>query len=446
MRKSSWIVIAIIALLLALCATALAWLVERVPVEQRTGFSKEAQENRFLAGELLLRRLGYDARTLEDRQAFDQQPLHSTLLLESDDAFADPKLRERLLDWVRRGGHLVLPLESTGNDKLLGALGIDVEGRLNGQTLRYSLPLEGQRLAAQISSVPVFSLDAEPQWSIDLLGHFSGSDAATSQKRGKRATLPTFTARVTQDSTYGSPIQARQGKTLQSDNDETQSEEDDAPQDSEKDAEPDTTTLYARYAFGKGLVTVGSFTLFSNRSIDKFDHAVLFARLLTLPERKQPITILFAPKYPGLLEWLADHASEAWFAAIILLIAGLWRVIPRFGPLLPEAPPVRPGLGEHLTACGHFLLHRRTYEYLIMPLREDVLRALDEQRHLHPEIPNRTALAAHLSGMRAADIDRALTPEPDTHHEFLRRVQTLAALRTLCKQLRKPSSVSGALS
>jgi hypothetical protein len=477
-RKSGWIVIGVIVVVLALCAAGLTRLVEWVPVEQRTGFSSEARQNRFLAGELLLRRLGYAARTLEDRQVFDRQAEHSTLLLESDEAFADPKLRRQLLDWVHRGGHLILPLESSNDTQLLDELGISITGRLDDSAERYSLPLEGQRITASLQHAPVFALDAEPQWSIDLLGHFDDSDTDKPKKKGKHTALPEFTPQATNDPSYGTPLatgnipkandllpKRQHIPAATADDADAETSADSAtPANEDKDAnpqsapdsdadaetetgeEPDTVSVYARYAYGKGLVTVGDFSLFSNRSIDKQDHAALFVRLLTLPERKQPVVILSAPKYPGLLEWLVEHASEAWFAAAVLLLAGLWRVIPRFGPLLPEPPPVRPGLGEHLTACGRFLLQRCAYEYLILPLREEVLRALEEQRHLHPEITNRTLLAAHLSGMRPADIDRALAADPDTHHEFLRRVQTLAALRTLCKRLRKPSSVSGALS
>lgn len=440
MRKSAWVILTAIVLVAAICVAVLAQFVDWVPVEQRRGFSEEAQHNRFLAGELLLRRLGYEARMLEDRDAVAQLAPQATLLLGSDEAFADPKLRQHLLDWVHRGGHLVLPLDGASDEKLLEALGIDIDGRLSDNSVRYALPLEKQRLVAQIGYATVFSLRTAPQWSVDLLGHFEHDSSGTSSRKKKRAMQAAFTAQLTQDPAYGSPLPEKTDKQPPSDEGSASDEA-----DIHDDDEPDTTSIYARYAYGKGIVTTGDFGAFSNRDIGKFDNASLFFRLLTLPDGKRPITILFAPKYPGLLEWLTSHASEAWFAAIVLLIAGLWRVIPRFGPLLPEAPPVRPGLGEHLAACGYFLLQRHAYEYLITPLREEVLRALDEQRHLHPEIPDAIALAAHLSGIRPAEIGRALAPQPDSHHEFLRRVQTLATLRTLCKRLRKSSSV-GALS
>jgi hypothetical protein len=98
---------------------------------------------------------------------------------------------------------------------------------------------------------------------------------------------------------------------------------------------------------------------------------------------------------------------------------------------------VRPGLCEHLAASGNFLLKQRAYEALIAPLRDEVLRQLDHLQHRHPEIEGRELLGEHLSGIKAGEIHRALAPEPDTQHEFLRRCQTLAALRTHCKRLRE---------
>lgn len=462
MRKSGWIIIFTLAVGLGIGAAVISHFVEWVLVDHRSGFSKEARQNRFLAGELLLRSLQYSARTLEDRHAFATQPSGSTVLLDSDGAFADPKLRAELLAWVRRGGHLVLPLDSTHDERLLEALGINMEGHLDLSPDYYEVPLENQRLRVKLPAAPVFSLDEAPQWSIDLIGRFE--DTTQNKRRGKPIRGQIFHADPAPGPELASPVytpadkknkpaadgathsRPAEGHTSGEDADAQAEDSTEGATDDDTTADPDLTSIYARYPLGQGVVTVGDFSPLTNAGIEELDHAALFVRLLTLPHDRRPVGILIAPKYPGLFEWLFGHAGEAWFAAAILLAAGLWRTMPRFGPLLPEAPPVRPGLGEHLAACGHFLLQRRAYEYLIGPLREDVLRALEAQRHRHPEISDRIALAAHLSGMRPADIDRALAPEPDTHHEFLRRVQTLAALRTLCRRLRKHSSVSGALS
>lgn len=435
MRKPPKILVAILCGLLvigALCVWVASTLFEWKIVSHRVGLSREAIQNPYLAGELLLRRAGYDTTDTKERLTFTEADFsHGTLVLASHEAFADAAMRYRVVNWVQHGGHLVVPLEGSQADReLLTALGIQTLGWMLYGSDEYVLPVERQRLKIELPMTQVFRIrDQTVVWSSDIRGRFSEAlpEAQNTPKTGHISRQ--FFPEMTHDPNFASP---------------TQPAEDDGQDDTGKTLQPvETVSLYARMRFGQGYVTVGTFSPFLNTRIEKNDQAMLFMRLMTLPGDPRPIRILYAQKYPGLMEWLFAHASEAWLGFALLILAGLWRLVPRFGPLLPEPPPVRPGLLEHLGACGHFLLQRHAYEKLIAPLREEVQHALEEQRHRHPEIQDITALAAYLSGMRTTEIARALTPEPDSHHEFLRRVQTLATLRSLCKKLRKPFSATG---
>lgn len=437
------IVIIILGGLAAICSPLYLWLAPKFEwkdIPYRVGQSREALVDPYLAGKLLLRRAGYDASESKERLAFNSQDFsHGTLLLASHEAFADAAMRYRVINWVQHGGHLVIPLEGSQVDReLLASLGIQTLGWIvaDGKDDRYVLPVEGQRLAAEFGMPQIFRVrDQVLLWSVDIRGRFS-TPRQQPQDAGKTAPASRrFSPVVTEDPRYASPVSPSATDDAEEDDDGTQ-----------LSLPVETVSLYARFRFGQGYVTVGSFAPFANTEIGDNDQAMLFMRLMTVPDGKRPVRILYAPKYPGLGEWLFSHASEAWLGFALLILAGLWRLIPRFGPLLPEAPPVRPGLLEHLGACGHFLLQQHAYEKLIAPLREEVQHALEEQRHRHPEIQELNVLAAQLSGMHPAEITRAMNPEPDSHHEFLRRVQTLAMLRSLCKKLRKPFSATGAQS
>ncbi|GAB2905054.1 hypothetical protein GCM10027046_38500 [Uliginosibacterium flavum] len=485
MNKARLILIAALLVLLG----ALGWyLYDNLTwhaTTKRTGYSKEALRNDYHAGMLLLSRLGYPAERSEDLTRLNDLASDSTLLLSGHESFADPALRAKLLGWIERGGHLVLPLaEQDDKDPLLAALGVNLRGNLSYAEEERALLIEGRHLKLKLRHTPVFDLDDNAIWSVDLHGSFPESSddeeariftvgeapSGGSHSQGGSGTCPApATAQSTPDETAApvglaphpetaglapAPIglagEAQPAPEAQAagDVDEAEAESETEPEvdiDSDSSVTDESaeagevTSIYARFRHGKGYVTVGDFSPFDNDSLAKADHAPFFIRLLSLPEGKRPVLMLFAPDYPGLLEWLAAHAPEALLALAILIIAGLRRVAPRFGPLLPEPAPVRPGLGEHLAASGHFLLKQRAYEPLIAPLREDVLRQLEALQHRHPEIDSREALGEHLTGIKAGEIHRALTPEPDSHHEFLRRCQTLALLRDHCKRLRQPT-------
>jgi len=389
-----------------------------------TGYSKAAQRNPLHAGLLLLRRLNVEAGFSEDPAELATFTSQGTLLLSNKlEHFATPATRDALLAWVERGGHLVLAIEATDRKaELLDALGIEIRGQLPGNRFRldeaneppHILEIEGHPLTVETGNGPAFRInpaEGEPVlWQATLRGQLDPDDE-----------IPAF---VPLEDNAASPQKRKRAAEQVNSN--------------------ETLALFARYTYGRGTVTVGNFKSFENQSLSRHDHAALFVRLLTLPQGPRPVLMLQAPPYPRLPVWLLEHAPEALLAAALLLIAALWRAIPRFGPLLPEPLPKRPGLGEHLAASGRFLLREHSYEALIAPLRDEVSRLLEGLQHRHPEIEGRERLACHLSDISQPDIALAFSPEPLTRQDFLRRVRTLAALREHCLSLRQ--SYSGALS
>lgn len=393
--------------LLAALGYYLAQHLEWEKASHRTGFSGEALHNPFHAGLLLMKRLGYPAERLEDANRLASLPVQSTLLLTEPGGLVDKQQRERLLTWVRTGGHLVLHLEADERENpLLKALGIEIVGNLRNRDKGFSIAVEGQQLKADLNWVDVFRFRGETVWSTDQKVWAYSDDAPETKGAASFVT--------------------------------------EKPADAdEKSAE--TVSTFARFAYGKGYVTAGQLNIFRSSRIEKFDHARLFVRLVSLPDGERPIFLMLHPDYPNLAVWLLRHAPEAIFALLLLLLASIWHFAPRFGPLVPEPEPVRPGLREHLSASGRFILNAKAYADLIEPLREETLLLLAHLQNRHPEIQSLPELGFVLSGIPSAEIEQALGATPKTNSEFLRYCQTLARLREHGKRMRQPASVPGNL-
>lgn len=408
----------LLAVLLAMLLSYVLAHLEWRDTPYRTEPERAALRNPLHAGLLLLRRLDIQARFSTTTEGLAELSPDETLLLSGTGYFAQPAARDALLDWVERGGHLLLAIESADpHSELLQALGITLRGHLGQRLPRFviqpttdkrELKVEGRTLRVATQGAALFEVEPEPsrdgQWQTSIKVVSEGDDEENQR----------FVA-------FDDLRVSRQKALAESD-------------------EVEELALYARVTRGKGHVTVGSFAPFTNASITQNDHAALFVRLLTLPEGPRPVLMLVAPPYPKLPVWLWAHAAEAILLALILFVALLWHFVPRFGPRLAEAPPARPGLGEHLAACARFLLDQQAQDALLAPLREEVLRLLEHALHRHPDMPDTRALARLLARMPAAEIELALSAHPANRQDFLRRARCLARLREACLRLSPTSS------
>lgn len=422
MSKNRWILLclglAVVALLGGFLAMHLRW----EETTRHTGMTGEALRNPYHASTELMDRLGYPAKRLDNTSSLARLSKHATLLLADPAKFSDKGQLAILTEWVRAGGHLVLPLTADQRkNPLFDALGIQPLGPLKDKESKaFKLDVEGQALQVRLEDTEVFELDESALWTANLDGWFV-SDGAKKPPEDE------------DEDSDETTLQAQHTEHFVTVK----------PQDVDDPEPTDTVSIYARLKYGKGFVTVGDLSVLDNDEIAKFDHSRLAVHLLSLPDDDRPVFIILAPEFPSLPLWLAQHAPEALAAFILLALASIWHFAPRFGPLLPEPQPVRPGLREHLSASGSFLLKARAYEALISPLREEVTRHLAFLQSRHPEIRTPHDLGAALSGMSANEIARALMPDPENHQEFLRRSHTLAVLRDHCNRMRQPASDPG---
>jgi hypothetical protein len=196
------------------------------------------------------------------------------------------------------------------------------------------------------------------------------------------------------------------------------------------------------FSQGEGRVAVLSTLAFlRNTTIGELDHA-RFGWLLAQPRAASDPTLLFlVMDSPPLGDWLLREAWPVVVAALLLIALWLARIIPRFGPLAPDPPPVRRSLLEHIVASGRFLWARGERDYLLEGARERVWRAAARRGISTQAVPQTDALQAlaRLASVPEATARRALSEPAAAPPAF---VETAAALREIEARLERRGRAS----
>jgi hypothetical protein len=368
-----------------------------------------AQRNPYLAAQRLLEAVGLPVTVHERLDRMNAlPPTEATLLVLGQRTYMSEARAAELRDWVERGGHLVLQTWTLWNDAtrrpdlLLDPLGVR--------------QFEWSADDAESDTEP----DPEPIPAPPELDE-AGEDAAAT------TTVATAPAEWSPEPGVVLRIEFNPGFHLEH-------EEGPEPIEIWSDAAGDHGYSLP---VGVGHITVWTDDFFlRNDAIERQDHAQLLYRLVRMFGQSGETWIVVSDDEPRSL-W-ARILEDAWSVCIALavLLAGyLWSIAPRFGPILPDPPPERRELMEHVRASGNFLLRQRGFDALVGGVRSALLRRL-QQRH-----PQWTALAprtraeriAEHTGLAAAEIQEALDGAPCTEREKL--VKRIAALERIRKRL-----------
>jgi len=202
-----------------------------------------------------------------------------------------------------------------------------------------------------------------------------------------------------------------------------------APADAEAliSGDDDYGTALLDFRRGHGEVTVlASLDFATNHSIGSQDNAELLWQVVQLDG--PPGTVWLASRIDviPLSQWLLQHALPAMLAALALLLAWLWRTVPRFGPVQGAEPAPRRSLLEHLQACGRFYWAHQRGRLLDM-LRQACLRRVARSRPAlaHAAAKERSAALAAAAGVTVADVDFALDGAVPDRFAFIHAVRVL---------------------
>ncbi len=189
----------------------------------------------------------------------------------------------------------------------------------------------------------------------------------------------------------------------------------------------DGAVSFMQFDYGDGVVTFISNNIWSNWEIEEHDHAYLL--WLFAPERNGML-LLYGTTMPSLWDLLWRHFPEFTLGAWVLLALWLFYRIKRFGPIRSIDVTQRRSLEEHLSMSGRYYWKEKCFDHLVGPLRKMILR----QAPLNNLSEKECILYLHeRCGIEANEIKYALYDNLDLNEEQLTRV--ISNLQTIRKAL-----------
>lgn len=351
---------------------------EKVVVEAPAAYQGEARLNRFFAAELLLRELGLEADSRASLLPSEWLPeTWETLLASSSAAFASEDELERLERWVLNGGHLVL------------------------------LAPESSTLAtgAVFARFGFRSVDVEPPTDAPLtervLSPGSGSKSKTAYTLGNVAGFKSL--EIADDDFAGAALGDELG------------------------------IFVARRQWGNGYVTaLASSAPFENGFLEESDHARLLLDVVAGYVEPGRVWLVYGAEFPPLWRLVWSSAPYAVLGVALTLVFWLWAVMPRFGPPVAPALPVRRSIIEHVEAAGRFVWRHDGAATLVASSVAAVLRRAELT---HPGIgrlppAEQAALIAEMTGQAERAVLAALEPaESLGPRELTHKIKTLQTMR-----------------
>lgn len=188
---------------------------------------------------------------------------------------------------------------------------------------------------------------------------------------------------------------------------------------------------------GKGMVTVATSLAFArNRLIGQPGNAELLWQVMQLTPARE-LQVFFHPERLSLTGFLLEHAPLALVAAGLLLALWLWRIAPRFGPIVPDAPPARRRLLDHLRASGRYFWAQGLRARLVLAARDAALRRVARSQ---PDFANasqseREARLAALVGIPPQEAAQFIAAGGAMRgHDFIRMVQRAQRVHVALKR------------
>lgn len=356
------------------------------------GPAPEVASSPYLAAEHFLRKQGIAARRAEGLDVLDDLPSEGqTLMLLANRGNMTPRQVERVLQWTANGGHLLFIAERLWDEE---------EGK-SGDLLLDLLGIQ--------------------QYMSDELDDEEASEApAENEQDEEHEAYPQLTKLYLENEQAPAYIAFDTDFHLY-----------DAQNRAHAWANSEATTHLLQLYHGDGLITVLSDPwIWQNRNINEYDHAWLLWYL----SQDSAVTLLYHADSEGLARLLLRHFPLALLVLALLIIAALWHVGVRHGPLQAPASRARRQLEEHLRGSADFLLRRSGQHSLLKGLQQDINR---RARRRYPgfeklAVADQWQVLGRLTRLPAKDISQAMRPLPPQRlsaSDFTRQVAHLQTLR-----------------
>lgn len=388
------------AVVVALCIVAAAVLIgvylythERVEIDTYHPPSGEARLNPVLAAERLLQELGYNVSSeIEFAPSFELPAGADTALVLFNYRVLQPEDLEILLDWVARGGHLIIEIQpkyGRAYDPIFTPLNIDV-------------------------TVPQYELDTSLESLVS--NEADDEDPTGTDDTQSPASFEGFPGRD-----YWGDMTLDNRRHI-----------DFGPNDTVWTVADEDGVFAGQLAYEQGLLTVVSdLSLANNFWIGKSDHAYILTRLIGDPSDSGKVWLYYGQQFPSLASLIWQKADFLIKAGLIVLVLVLWRASGKFGPDIPRPSLARKAFLEHIAANGRFLWRKQQQAVLVSKTQESFLREF-ERRHpgsRHLSDSQRRRLMADICDVPEEKVDNALRQlRGRSHHDFMEKMQLLRTI------------------
>lgn len=191
---------------------------------------------------------------------------------------------------------------------------------------------------------------------------------------------------------------------------------------------------YARVGWGEGSVDVlAELDFLRNDKLDDVQHLAL-ARQLLQPnwDARGTFHLIYSADMPPLWKLLLDHGWRALLPLFLALLVWLWMRAERLGPQLPAPPMDRRSLLEHVQASGEHLYRYGRRATLYAAVHEAFMRRLRQRDPYAAALdgPAQVEAIARRTGLSKDEVEAALRyPRSGDRKDFVQRIARLLQLR-----------------
>ncbi|MGD2170510.1 MAG: DUF4350 domain-containing protein [Gammaproteobacteria bacterium] len=349
---SVWTVLALLVF------AVIGWLlyinIEFYEETEKASWSTEALRNPYLAAQQFMHESGVEITDVYSLTRLEELESVGTLFFSNAGQVQTPRQLAQVMDWLETGGNVIYTANSVADDGdlLLSELGVSVDWRdpdeetdseeksLSEQMREYNRQLEEGKSREEI----VAQDDGE---EISLTRVDFGDDIGELEVA--------FDNDIVLDHAYI-----------------LDDEDSDTAYRPFSWSSSDYGIHMMQFEIGNGLLTVISDPgIWTSYRIDHHDHAYL---LWLLSSGEGNFATLRSVLRESIMNLIMRNARELLIAAGLLILLWIWHRGYRFGRILPRDSTRRRALGEHFSSVSHYLWHRRNGDYLVAPLRQQVLR------------------------------------------------------------------------
>lgn len=393
-------IVFVVTVLLAVLAVYGYWLEANFETRERevvTGVSEKARRNPLLAAERFLNAIGREVVSVSGRDRLLEPPAPGDVLLVNRFSANLPVEREEaLVEWMSRGGHLILapgrPWDEeteTGGSRFLEGFGIRLE-----EGAACGCP-EDESAAADADELELEEWESPEEGS-----ELADEAGAEEEQEGIVATLPGREEALAVS--FDADLILR-----------------DIDEISDWRIGEEGATHLLQIWLGEGRLTVLSDIGFlHNEQIGELDHAAFLASLV---EGGGKIWLLYSSNMPSLLSLLWDNQPYILVSLCLAVVLWVWWLTGFTGARRMLSGTPRRNLLEHLDAAAAYAWRVDRARQMSAASRQAVFRAWVQK---HPRLQQlerkpRCAWIAEHSGLPQETVESALYGEPRNEEDLI---------------------------